>query len=72
MMLCGGHGRSLKSNRCVDGNSTVPSGPGVPIPAIDERGPWIVDNSPAEKLSIVDQIRLAPHSSCILKSWNRA
>lgn len=71
MMLCGGQGRSLKSNRCVDGFTIDPLGPTVPIPAM-ARGPWIVDNSPSEKLSIVDQITLFPHLSSILKLWNRA
>ena len=65
-MLCGGHGRSLKSNRFVDGGPTTPLGPGTPTPATP-RGPSIVDNSPAEKLSIVDQILLIPHWSSIVK-----
>ena len=61
-MLCGGHGRSLNSNRFAFTSRR----PGMP------RGPSIVDNSPTEKLSIVDQTTLAPHMSSIVKPWKLA
>lgn len=35
-------------------------------------GPSIVDNSPTEKLSIVDRATLIPHSSSIVKPWKLA
>ena len=61
-MLCGGHGRSLNSNRFA----FTSRGPR------SLRGPSIVDNSPTEKLSIVDQTTLAPHKSVIVKPWKLA
>ena len=61
-MLCGGHGRSLNSNRFAF-TSRIPELP---------RGPSIDDNSPAEKLSIVDKTTLYPHMSPMVKSWKLA
>lgn len=53
MMLCGGQGRSLKSNRCVDCTGGLTTFGRPPI----------VDSSPGEKLIIVDEITFIPHIS---------
>ena len=61
-MLCGGHGRSLNSNRFAF-TSRIPGMPG---------GPSIDDNQPAEQLSIVDKTTLSPHMSQMVKPWKLA
>lgn len=57
MTLCGGQGRSLKLNCFVD-----EAGREKKL-LLSTRGPSIVDNSPGEKLSIVDDIVVCPHVS---------
>ena len=57
MTLVGGHGKSAKLNRLVER---------FPGPEISKSGPAIEDNSPTEKLSIVDAIVgvRSPQESC--------
>ncbi len=57
--LCGGHGRSRKSNSLVE----YISGPNCPAS---------VDSSPRENVSIVDTVVLSPHRFCVTISWKLA
>ena len=63
--LVGGHGKSAKLNRLVER---------CPGPLISKSGPAIDDNSPTEKLSIVDAIVgvRSPQESCARIPWKLA
>lgn len=61
MMLCGGQGRSLKSNCFVDCTGAPPV-----------KGPSIVDSSPGAKLIIVDNKEVDPHESVASILWKFA
>ncbi len=65
-MLWGGQGKSPKLNGFVGNDPLLGT---IPVGAI---GPSIEDNSPEEKLSIVDVIVVSPQSSDASIPWKFA
>ena len=67
-MLCGGHGRSLKSKLFVTGAFRFGSRSASWV----LRGPSMVANSPGAKAIIVEDMVMPPHASVAVIPWKFA